>query len=205
MTQIKNILFDFGNILFLWNPKNFIKEYFFDDPRGMDLHFSDKGSELWRGYNRGIITFKELIDSYNEITGINKTKLKIYIKEFLPKKIAPLDGAFELINQLKDNNYKLYGLTDNFPNFIEYFYKNYKDISSKFSDIIISYNAKSLKPEKVIYQYLLTTNNIIPEETIFFDDIEKNISTAKEFGINAYQANGPKEVKDILLKLNLIK
>jgi len=50
-THITAIIFDFGNVLLEWNPRNVYKHYFPDDPEGMELFFKPfKG--LWRKRNK---------------------------------------------------------------------------------------------------------------------------------------------------------
>jgi ribonucleotide monophosphatase NagD (HAD superfamily) len=61
------------------------------------------------------------------------------------------------------------------------------------------------KPDKEIYEYLLSTYNLVPEECIFIDDNPANIAMAKSLGIHGYlfDFDVPK-LREYLKKENLI-
>ena len=51
---------------------------------------------------------------------------------------------------------------------------------------VFSYQVKSVKPVALIYQTLLDTYGLAPEECLFFDDSPRNVEGAKRVGINAH-------------------
>ena len=55
-----------------------------------------------------------------------------------------------------------------------------------------------LKPDKESFEYALQQLNCEPEAVVFLDDNEINVNSAREMGITAYRARGPKEVEHIL-------
>lgn len=58
-----------------------------------------------------------------------------------------------------------------------------------------------IKPEKKIYQYVLSKNNLNTEETFYIDDSKKNVISASKLGINAYHYNGQEKIADLLQQL----
>ena len=55
-----------------------------------------------------------------------------------------------------------------------------------FDALVISGEIKAAKPDKEIYEYLLSTYDLIPEECIFIDDNPANIEMANSLGIHGY-------------------
>ena len=59
------------------------------------------------------------------------------------------------------------------------------------------------KPEKRIYEYLINDLNIIPEDSVFLDDLGINLKTAKMLGINTIKVIHPidalKELDNIIV------
>ena len=51
---------------------------------------------------------------------------------------------------------------------------------------MISGEINVAKPDKEIYEYLLSTYNLIPDECIFIDDNPANIAMAESLGIHGY-------------------
>ena len=70
-------------------------------------------------------------------------------------------------------------------------------------DRVISYQEQYIKPEPEIYQILLSRYQICPEEAVFFDDLPKNLETAKTFGINTVQVRGYESIEEGLRSFDI--
>ena len=57
------------------------------------------------------------------------------------------------------------------------------DIDKVFSGGVYSYREKILKPDRRIYELIVNRYNLTKDETMFFDDKQKNIDAACEFGL----------------------
>jgi putative hydrolase of the HAD superfamily len=53
-----------------------------------------------------------------------------------------------------------------------------------FEKAYYSYEIGLRKPTKEIFKYILEDSNLDPDETLFIDDSNQNIKTAKELGLN---------------------
>ena len=58
---------------------------------------------------------------------------------------------------------------------------------------ILSSEVKVVKPYKKIYQELLEKYNLKPEESVFMDDIQVNLDTAREMGFETILAKSELE------------
>lgn len=106
--------------------------------------------------------------------------------------------TIKVIKNLKDQNYKIYLLS----NITEASYKyvcETIDVEELFDGGLFSYQEHMVKPNKDFYERLLDKYSLKKEETIFFDDKEKNIVAAKEIGLSAVLF---KSVQDIYDNLN---
>ena len=64
---------------------------------------------------------------------------------------------------------------------------------------MVSSDVKMIKPNPAIYEYILKTYNLNPEESIFIDDVEANVEAAKAAGINGFVfQNNYEELKKLL-------
>ena len=70
-----------------------------------------------------------------------------------------------------------------------------------FDGMILSYEAKSIKPDAGIFEYTIKTLGINPEETIFFDDSQKNLDAAAKFGFGTALVAPGSEFNDIIKDL----
>ena len=51
---------------------------------------------------------------------------------------------------------------------------------------VYSFEECTKKPDKEIFDILIKRYNLNKDETIFFDDSEKNVKAGKEYGIKSY-------------------
>jgi len=88
-----------------------------------------------------------------------------------------------LMDELRAQGYPLFCLSNMPVEHYQHLTKIY-DFWDKFAGIVISGQAKMVKPEPEIYQYLLNTYQLEPSTCIFIDDSPPNIEAAQSLGIN---------------------
>lgn len=89
---------------------------------------------------------------------------------------------YNYISKLTDKGYNLYILSNIARESYEYI-KNSIDIDKVFNGGIYSYQEKLLKPDRRIYELIINRYNLNKDETMFFDNKQKNVDAACEFGI----------------------
>ena len=62
---------------------------------------------------------------------------------------------------------------------------------------IVSARVHLKKPEKEIYELLLSTYNLNPKETLFIDDLKENIEASESVGIKGVHFTGPESLKTV--------
>jgi putative hydrolase of the HAD superfamily len=78
------------------------------------------------------------------------------------------------------------------------------DIWDQFTGTIISCRIKKMKPEPDIYHHLLESFDLIPEETVFIDDTEINLTAASSLGIKTIKFQDPAQCRQSLIELGCI-
>ncbi len=183
-SKIKNIIFDLGNTLVYFDYC-----YFYDgvaqleknlNARHLGKFFSDNKLDLKIGSNKLNIkqTFKLLKKKFNIKIGFADFHY-LYCDIFWENN--QMKNFLE--NKLLDSKYKLFMLSNvdsSHINFIDHNFPYVKHIKKR----TLSYKVRAVKPDRKIFKHLIQKNGIIPEETIFIDDLKKNILTAKSLGFN---------------------
>ncbi len=183
---IKNVVFDIGNVLVTWDPSGIVARFFPEHPEHAALTQAIFKSKTWLDLNKGFITETQAIAHYNklmpEIEKIQFEKLMVYVKESL----TPVQGSFELLDNLYQSQIPLYSITDNVKEIVDYLKIKY-DFWGKFKDVVVSADIGYLKPAQEIYLHLLQRNKLIPSETLFIDDYLSNVEGAQKVGMQAFQ------------------
>ena len=89
---------------------------------------------------------------------------------------------FNYISKLKDKGYNLYILSNIAKESYEYINETI-NIDAIFKGGIYSYKEKLVKPDRKIYELIVDRYNLNKNETLFFDDKQKNVDVACDFGI----------------------
>lgn len=178
---IKNVVFDIGNVLLKWKPREIIDKNF---PKERNLNLLANKileSSIWTELNLGNVTEKEAIKLYNKNLNISIEQLTHLIEE-AKHALIPIEGSLELLNKLYDLAIPLYCITDNVKEIMAFLKQRY-DFFKKFKDIIVSAELGILKPAEAIYLHLIRKHNLISSETVFIDDLQKNVEGAKAVGM----------------------
>jgi glucose-1-phosphatase len=97
-------------------------------------------------------------------------------------------SRLQMIAELK-HRYQLFVLSNTNSIHVEVFDKIVKkstrngSISNYFDEVYYSHIIGMRKPETEIYTYVIEANNLIPERTLFIDDMEQNIIGAQSVGL----------------------
>ena len=202
---MKNIIFDFGGIILTVKMKEIVKKFTDSTEEQEFLLDNVVNSPEWIEYgliDTGYITKEDFINLVNDRTNnIHKDLVEDFINNYI-NHVYVDDKIIELIKDLKEQGYKLYLLS----NTQKYSYEKFiKDIEYLFDGITLSFKEHLLKPYNAIYERLIDKYNLVPEESLFIDDREDNISTANKYGIKGrkVERNSIEDIKKVLQEYNI--
>jgi HAD superfamily hydrolase (TIGR01509 family) len=142
------------------------------------LQFLD-ASKSWELFKKGLINYQQIEASLPPT--LPATTLHKFTHE-TPLHAQPIQGMVELLRQLKQQNFRLYLLS----NVTE---PTYTILEQRFAFMqlfdgkLASFQAKALKPEPQIFQHFLTLHRLDPSTCFFIDDKKENIAVAEQLGI----------------------
>ena len=177
---MKNIIFDLGNVLILFDPMKYVNENVSSEKREKFLNVVFNSSE-WLDLDKGTLSYEDakkifkdrLKDCGKEVDGLFEDNLYGMLK--------PIEKNVKILEKLKEK-YKLYILSNFHKDSFETISSRY-NFFNYFDGGIVSAYHNCIKPDEKIYKLLIDKYNINPTETLFIDDLEKNILKAQELGI----------------------
>lgn len=178
--MIKDIVFDFGGVLFDWNPRYLYRTYFKDESETeyflSHICTSDWNAEQDRGrpFDEGIGLLLKQYPQYAEPIRMFRDKWELMVRGEFPRSV-------ELLKRLKAEGFGIYGLTNWSAETIPSIYSKY-DFLKLFDGIVVSGEEKLAKPDPEIYKILLKRYNLTAENALFIDDNSANIEAAKQLG-----------------------
>jgi len=177
-----NIIFDLGGVLLKSKPISILKKIDINEEEYSQLiNFF----ENWKKLDLGQQSLEEKFLECNFPDYISSKYKDILLKYYEIRDINM--DLINLINKLKNNNYKTYILSDNNLEASNY-YKN----NALFSEIdgwVVSCDYNVTKNDGKLFEILLDNYKLKPEECYFIDDKQSNIDMAFKYNINGYKYN----------------
>lgn len=199
--KIKNIIFDFGDVLMDWNPR-YLYEQYFEDKDEMNYFLKNICNDDWnreqdrgRSFAEAVKILQEQFPEYSKQIAMYNDCWGMILRSDIP-------GTVEILNQLS-KTYSIFGLTNWSAEKIKVAYERY-DFFKQFEGIIVSGEEKLIKPDHRIYELLLKRFDIKAGESLFIDDNPVNVDAAKEVGIYAIQFADPQSLKETLRSFDVI-
>jgi epoxide hydrolase-like predicted phosphatase len=176
-----NIIFDLGNVVLNWEPIKMISDIFPDMESREKIVTGLLKHADWGELDRGTLSYEKVIERAHKRTNVSQTKIRELLDE-VPKSLTPKPETLELVRELKKHKHKLYVLSNMFSEAADYLENNYS-FWDLFDGIVFSARIKLIKPSPEIYHYILRKFNLVPEETIFLDDLRDNVAAAIREGM----------------------
>ena len=197
---MKNIIFDFGQVLVHFDPIYMTSRYV-PEKEDIDLVAEVLFDRLyWDKLDAGTISDADVVRLASERVPerLRQPLEKIYYNWIY--NIPEIDGMRDAIDICRKKGFGIYLLS----NISNYFADRKDDIPilSLLDGFVFSAKCGFVKPSAEIFAYTCKKFDLVPSETLFIDDSEKNAAGAKKFGINAYLFDGDaKKLCDYLQSL----
>ncbi len=199
--MIKNIIFDLGNTVLRFDPREITKNFYYTMDRNFDILTSVTfARKFWDKCDSGEISQEAFKNAIRDELPDNLHKYSDKICDFWYEVLPVIDGMEELIDELKGHGYRVFALS----NISKHFSENRRKIPilSKFEKMILSADYGIVKPDKEIYKLAISEFSVKPEETLFADDSKINIDAAEKLGIHGYIFDGDAaKLKDYILSI----
>ena len=197
---MKNIIFDLGNVLILFDPSGYVEKSVSPEKREKFLDVVFKGAE-WRDLDLGTLSYDNAKKIFKEKLKDCDSEVDMLFDDNLYSLLKPIMKNAELLKDLK-KNYNLYILSN-------FHRESFETVSSKheffsyFDGGIVSAYHQCLKPDEKIYRLLIDKYNLNPEETLFIDDLAENVEAAGRIGINTIHLTDYNTLSDRLKSKNI--
>lgn len=198
---MKKLIFDFGNVIAIFNPKEVYQDYTETDEDAIYIsdHFDKKG--IWKQMVKGKKIEKVYEKAIKKVDKKYHESIDLILNDWYKYFVFDQDMV-AYIKELKDQDYKLY-LLSNFSSQFENILSKHKDFFELFEGLYISYQRGFVKPTYIVFLDFLKQYNLEAKDCLLIDDKKKNIEIAEELEFETYLYDGNLEkLKNHIKKLN---
>ncbi|HEY8252956.1 MAG TPA: HAD family phosphatase [Burkholderiales bacterium] len=174
-------MFDLGGVVVRWDPDAIIAGVFKDEDKRARVREGVFAHPDWLELDRGTLGRDDAITRAAQRTGVPVPDIRRLLHA-VPPSLVVFPETVDLLHRLKRKGYPLYCLSNMHFASIEYLEKTHT-FWDVFDGAVISCRLQLCKPEAGIYEHLLRTHGLKAQDTLFIDDVQKNLDAAAQLGI----------------------
>jgi 2-haloacid dehalogenase len=207
MKRVQNhslaIVFDFGGVLFDWNPRYLYRQFFPDDERGLEDFLEEINFDEWnrqqdigRPFSEAVIEKSQQFPQYAELIALFDLRWEETLAGIIPQSVA-------ILERLYNSGYPLFALSNWSVEKFRIVRQRY-DFLNWFDEIVISGEAGLAKPDPELFQHFLKRVQREPRECLFIDDAATNIAVARDLGFQTLLFQSPQELASELSEAGIL-
>ena len=187
--MIKNVVFDFGQVMFRFEPSYMVGRYVDDKDDAALLEEVVFDRLYWDKLDSADISDDEVVSACRERLPERLWQVaeRIYFDWIF--NLPEIDGMRELVRYIK----RQYGVRVLLLSNISTYFAEHADeidVLREFEACVFSAVIGKVKPSADIFEYVCQKYGMLAEETVFVDDNPNNIKGAQSVGITGYLFDG---------------
>jgi epoxide hydrolase-like predicted phosphatase len=193
MTSIDLVMFDLGRVLVDFDFKKAVRNLKVHSPLAEeDIHAFFKHTPLWDAFEKGKVeppAFFDALTKELKLKGLTFEQFKPLWNDIFTEKT----DTIEILKELK-KRYRTALVSNVNVLHWEFVWDRYGFM--KWFDLpIASYAVGHRKPGTEIYRITLERAGVKPERSVFVDDVESHITSARSIGIQAVQFHSAEQLR----------
>jgi 2-haloacid dehalogenase len=189
--NITTVVFDIGNVLVAWDPRNLYRRYFQGREDEMEWFLKNVCTPAWNIEQDRGRSFTEAVNLLvKEHPPEWHPMIRAFDEEWHETISGPIHGTVAILKALKDKGVPIYAITnwnqDKFREALERF-----QFLKNFDGIVVSGDEGLLKPDREIFELFFDRYDVRPESAVFVDDSLHNVEGARAVGMQALHFSSP--------------
>jgi HAD superfamily hydrolase (TIGR01509 family) len=190
--MIHQFVFDLGRVLLRFEPEDYLRAEFSEEDVRLLMANIFRSSE-WLDLDRGVMTEREaFVRISGRIPSLSGAVERI-LREW-PTILTPIGDSIALLREVRAKGYGTYLLSNFHERAFRYVRERF-DFFDDFDGLLVSYEAKLLKPDPAIFDTLRRTFAIDPAASIFIDDHAPNIIAGASAGFHTVHYHDPAQCR----------
>jgi 2-haloacid dehalogenase len=183
-THITSVVFDLGGVLIDWNPRHLYRKLFGTDEAAMERFLAEVCTPEW---NSRFDAGRPLAEGVAELVAVHPEQAEL-ISAYQQRWPEMLGGAFEgtvaILGELRRAGLRTYALSNWSAETFQVTRPLYPFLE-EMDGILVSGEVKLGKPDPAIFREFLRRFNLAPQNTVYIDDWDRNVTVATALGMIA--------------------
>jgi putative hydrolase of the HAD superfamily len=183
MSRPVNLIFDFGGVLVDWKPDEILARQFPDSRRRELIRREVLGHPDWVELDRGALSEAEAVTRFARRAAVPAAEIEALFGA-VRDALQPKPDTVRILRSLAAGGTPLYGLSNMSLECYDWLRARH-DFFGLFDAVVVSGAVRLVKPEPEIYRHLADTHRLVPQQCLFFDDMQANVDAALSCGFQA--------------------
>jgi len=191
--SVRNVIFDFGGVLVNWQPEAIIAGFYAEPALRDAIRRHAFQHDDWLEMDRGTLDEPTVIRRFAARMARPEAEM-VALFDHVRVSLTPIEPTVALLTELHGRGYRLYGLSNMSASIFAYL-KSLHAFFDLFHGIVVSADVKSVKPEPAIYEHLRSRFALDFGESVFIDDLPRNVESARALGLPAIRFESTAQVR----------
>lgn len=182
--HITSVVFDLGGVLIDWNPRHLYRKLFGADEAAMERFLAEVCTPDW---NSRFDAGRPLAEGVAELVAVHPEQAEL-ISAYQQRWPEMLGGAFEgtvaILGELRRAGLRTYALSNWSAETFQVTRPLYPFLE-EMDGILVSGEVKLGKPDPAIFREFLRRFDLAPQNTVYIDDWDRNVTVATALGMIA--------------------
>ena len=182
--QITAVTFDLGGVLIDWNPRYLYRKLFGGDEAAMERFLAEVCTSAW---NASLDAGRPLAEAVAELTAAHPDQadlISAYAQRWYEMLGDVFEGTVAILRELRRAGLRIYALSnwscETFPETRAIY-----PFLDEIDGILVSGEVKVAKPDPAIFREFLRRFELTPQNTVYIDDWDRNVTAAADLGMIA--------------------
>lgn len=196
-------VFDLGGVLIDWNPRYLYRKLFGADEAAMEHFLANICTSNWNTQQDAGRTLAEGCKLLKKQHPEHAEYIDAWLHRYDEMLGGPIQGTVDILSELRARGVPVYALSnwssETFPAAQRRF-----DFLNWFDGTVLSGKVNLIKPDPRIFHLLFDTHAVRPAESVYIDDLPRNVEAASSLGMHGIQFTDPASLRAELVSVGLL-
>jgi 2-haloacid dehalogenase len=180
----RTVVFDLGGVLVRWDPRLLFAEVL-EPGEDVDAFLDEIDFAEWNHAQDAGKPWTEAVAEHSARHPHRAAAIAAYPERFAVSVPGPMDETVAVVDDLRDSGVRLLALT-NWSGELFPLVRHRLTFLDDFEAVVVSGDEGLAKPDPALFRVLVDRYGVVPEETVYVDDVQRNVDAAAAMGFRAY-------------------
>ena len=195
------VVFDLGGVVIDWNPRYLFRNLLSGE-EAVETFLATVCTQAW---NEQQDAGRPLAEAVAELTAVHPDHtelIRAYYDRWDEMLGGLVPGTAAIIDELDRAAVPLYALSNWSAETFHHARARF-EVLERFRGIVLSGEEGLIKPDPALFEVLFERHELEPAQTIFIDDVARNVEAARSLGMIAIEFTSASQLRPALVQLGL--